>query len=230
MTRLLALETATEACSVALHINGEILEHFEVAPQRHAQLILGMVEGALAQAGLRVGDLDALAFGRGPGSFTGVRIATGVVQGIAFAADLPVAPISTLATLAQEVADESGAERIVAGLDARMHEVYWGVYRIGPGGIVACEQPEQVCSPERVPIPSEHGWWGVGSAFDAYGLALALRLGDRLGQVLPQRYPRARYVAKLGVAALQRGDLVRAEAAQPVYLRDRVAWTSVKGG
>jgi tRNA threonylcarbamoyladenosine biosynthesis protein TsaB len=131
--KLLALDTATEACSAAVWVDGTVLERYELAPRRHAALILPMIEAVLAEANLSPLQLDAIAFGRGPGAFTGVRIAVGIAQGIAFAADLPVIPISTLAALALGAAQETGYSRIAAALDARMGEVYWGVYAVADG-------------------------------------------------------------------------------------------------
>ena len=122
--KLLALDTATEACSAAVLADGEVLERYELAPRRHAALILPMIESVLAEAGLEISQLDAIAVGRGPGAFTGVRIAIGIAQGIAFAADLPVALVSTLAALALGTARDTGATRIAAALDARMGEIY----------------------------------------------------------------------------------------------------------
>ena len=127
--KILALDTATEACSAALWLDGEVIERYAYAPREHNQLILPMLNGLLADAGVTLAGLDALAFGRGPGSFTGVRIATGVVQGIAYAASLPVAPVSTLAAMALEAIGETGDEFAMPCIDARMGVVYWSVYR-----------------------------------------------------------------------------------------------------
>ena len=123
--KLLALDTATEACSAALYIDGEIKQEYQLAPREHTRLILAMVESLLVEAGITIKQLDALAFGRGPGSFTGVRIATGAVQGMAYGADLPVVPVSTLASIAQSVHDEHQAESVLTAIDARMQAVYW---------------------------------------------------------------------------------------------------------
>ena len=144
---ILAIETATEACSAALAVDGEIIERYQVAPRRHTQLIHGQMEEVLAETGLALGQLDAIAFGRGPGAFTGVRIATSVVQGVAFALDLPVIPISTLAALAQGCE----GDRLLVAIDARMNEVYWGVYRRDQGGLVELVGEERVVAPEQVP-------------------------------------------------------------------------------
>lgn len=217
---LLALETATEACSAALLQDGEILERFQVSPRGHSQLILPMVDELLAEAGLSIGQVDAIAFGRGPGAFTGLRIAVGVTQGIAFAADLPVVPVSTLAALAQGC----NADRVLAAIDARMDEVYWGAYLRNPQGIVVLEGVEQVIRPDEVPLPDGDHWFGVGTGWDSYQSALRERCDPAIDDVNGQALPRARDVARLGEAGFLAGEAVSAEQALPVYLRDQVAW------
>jgi tRNA threonylcarbamoyladenosine biosynthesis protein TsaB len=220
---LLAIETATEACSAALFSGGRIIERYQVAPQEHNRLILPMIEAVLAEAGLQLTQLDALAFGRGPGSFTGVRIAVGVVQGIAFGADLPVVPISTLAALAQEALDETDEEYAYACLDARMGEVYWGIYRRGETGCVELVGEEAVLAADHVPFLEESRGVGIGSGWSRYGEQLAERLRGRIATVLPDRLPRAAGVARLAAEAWRAGISVPAEQALPVYLRDNVA-------
>ena len=222
--RVLAFETSTEACSVALWVDGELRESFAIAPQRHAELVLPMAEALLAEAGLTARGLDGLAFGRGPGSFTGVRIAAGVVQGIAFAIDLPVAPVSTLQALAQGAGRESGAQAVLAALDARMGEVYWGAYRRGPDGLMSALLADRLSRPEAVTLPAGAGadWLGAGSAWAAYRESLAVAVGASVGTSEADRYPRAQDVATLGADLLQRGGGVAPEQALPVYLRDRV--------
>ncbi len=218
--KLLALDTATEACSAAVLIDGEVVERYELAPRRHAALILPMIEAVLAEAGLAPGQLDVLAFGRGPGSFTGVRIAAGVAQGIAFAADLPVAPISTLAAMARRTMGEWETERVAVAIDARMEEVYWGTYR-AQGEEVALLGAEQVCAPAAAPLPEGGPWIGAGSGWATYGDILSRR-----GQVSAwwtDCYPRAADIARLGALAWGRREAVSAEEALPVYLRDQVA-------
>ncbi|MGB5065729.1 MAG: tRNA (adenosine(37)-N6)-threonylcarbamoyltransferase complex dimerization subunit type 1 TsaB, partial [Candidatus Competibacter sp.] len=144
--KLLALDTATDACSAAVWVDGVVHERYELAPRRHAALILPMIEAVLAEAGLRPAQLDAVAFGRGPGAFTGVRIAVGIAQGIAFAADLPVVPVSTLAALALGVGRETGHARLAVALDARMSEVYWGTYVVTADDAELLGE-ERVCAP-----------------------------------------------------------------------------------
>lgn len=219
--KLLSLDTATEACSVALYIDAEISEQYQIAPQRHAELILPMAEQLLADADLSLGQLDAIAFGRGPGSFTGVRIAAGVVQGMAFSADLPVVPVSSLAALAQGAADDAGDSHILAVIDARMSEVYWSAYDIDDNGLVSAIADEQVCAVDVIQLPASDNWLGVGSGWTSYagelkGLCTNVR-------VEADRFPRARDIARLGIAAFEHGEAVAAEFAVPVYLRDNVA-------
>ena len=221
---ILALDTSTEACSAALLIGAEVREQFKLAPREHAQLILPMVDALLAEAGLSLSQLDAIAFGCGPGSFTGLRIAAGVAQGFAFGANLPVLPISTLAALAQGVYSDLSATRVLAALDARMSEVYWGVYQINNAGVMELYGAEQVCAPDKVVLPLDGEWVGAGSGWKEYGTALRECCGTLVHTVMPERLPRARDIALLGVVALQRGLAVNAEQALPVYLRNQVAW------
>ncbi len=216
--KILALETATEICSVALSVDGETQER--VAPgQQHSARILSMIDELLADAGWRLQQLDALAFGRGPGLFTGLRIGTGVVQGLAFGAGLPVVPVSSLAALAQGVA----AAHVLAALDARMSQIYWGAYERDTDGTVALAGSERVLAPAEVPLPQTHEWVGVGSGWDRYAEALTARLGPRLARWQGGCYPRARDVARLAAVGFERGQAVTPEQALPVYIRDEVA-------
>jgi tRNA threonylcarbamoyladenosine biosynthesis protein TsaB len=222
--KLLALDTATEACSAALWLNGEIVERFQLAPREHNRLILPMIDGLLTDAGLRLADLDALAFGRGPGSFTGVRIATGVIQGIAFASDLPVVPVSTLAAMALEAMAETGCELAMPSIDARMGEVYWAVYRRVTEDAVEPVVAEAVVSPDEVESPAACNGIGIGSGWGAYEERLRQRLpAYAVSAVLAPRFPRAGHIARLAVPMAKTGVAVAAENAQPVYLRDNVA-------
>lgn len=219
--KILAIETATEACSVALYIDGEVHERYRIAPREHARLALGMADELLAEAGLKPTQLDAVAFSRGPGAFTGVRIATGLVQGIAFAAELPVVPVSTLAALAQGGCREFGWQQIAAAIDARMEEVYWGSFACSEG-LVRPMDTERVCSPVDVPLLEGSGWHGIGSGWQSYRDALCERLGDCVVEYEGKCYPHAQDVARLAAAAYGRGEAVTAEQALPVYLRDQV--------
>ncbi len=226
--KLLALETSTEACSAALYLDGEVTERYQLAPQQHNKLILPMVESLLAEAGLGLRQMDALAFGRGPGSFTGVRIAAGVAQGLAFGADLPVAPVSTLAAMAQEAFAETPDGFAFPCIDARMGEVYWGVYRRGAEGWAELAGAEAVAGAGTVVFPEEAAGCGIGSGWGTYEAVLRERLGGRVAGILPDRFPRAAWIARLGAEVFRQGGCVAAEDAQPVYLRDKVA--KKKGG
>jgi tRNA threonylcarbamoyladenosine biosynthesis protein TsaB len=222
--KLLAIETATEACSAALYLDGEILLRYQVKPRGHSELILGMLDELLTEAGLSPGQLDAMAFGRGPGSFTGVRIATGVVQGTAFGADIPVVPISTLAALAQRAYREQGEDKLLPAYDARMQQLYWAAYRVNEKGLVELIGSEQVLSVDDIGLPAGQGWYGVGSGWAAYGDQLLVRLGAHVVKGSdPEMLCSAYDVVLLGVEAFGRGKAVSAESALPVYLRDNVA-------
>jgi tRNA threonylcarbamoyladenosine biosynthesis protein TsaB len=222
--RLLAIDTSADACSAALYLDGEVRERFRIEPQRQSDLVLPMMDALLAEAGLRVADLDALAYGRGPGSFTGVRIATGVVQGAAFAAGVPVVAVSTLAALAQGYWRASGHARVLAALDARMNEVYWAACTPDAAGAMRAIGDERIVPPGAVPLPDDGGWHGAGSGWGAFGASLRERLGDRVGPADPEARCRAGDVARIAAVDFAAGRAVPAEQALPVYLRDQVAW------
>ncbi|NIR32111.1 MAG: tRNA (adenosine(37)-N6)-threonylcarbamoyltransferase complex dimerization subunit type 1 TsaB [Gammaproteobacteria bacterium] len=220
---LLAIETATEACSCALLAEQGQWTAWEMAPRRHAELILAMVAQLLETSGYALEELDGIAFGRGPGAFTGVRIAAGVAQGLAFGAELPVVPVSSLRALAQGVLRERGAERVLAALDARMGEVYWGTFARGPAGLMLPVNEECVCAPEQAPLPRDaRGWFAAGTGWERHGEVLRRVVGEPLVGEEPRRCPHALDVAVLGADLLASGGGVPPEAALPVYLRDRV--------
>ncbi|MGH8629469.1 MAG: tRNA (adenosine(37)-N6)-threonylcarbamoyltransferase complex dimerization subunit type 1 TsaB [Burkholderiales bacterium] len=216
--QVLAIETSSEYCSVALSMAAAMIIREERAGQRHSELVLPMVDSVLNESGLQLVDLAGIAFGAGPGSFTGVRIACGVAQGLAFGAGLPVAPVVTLAALAQAV----GAPRVVTCLDARMGEIYHAAFERREGRWIEVSPPV-LCSPETAPMVAGDGWLGCGSGFDLYGERLAARLGGRLSGVATGIYPHAREVVTLGGALLAAGAGVPAEQAVPLYVRDKVA-------
>jgi tRNA threonylcarbamoyladenosine biosynthesis protein TsaB len=220
--KLLAIDTATDACSAALYLDGAVLERFELAPREHTRLIMPMLDELMAEAGFAVTQLDALAFGRGPGSFTGVRIAAGVIQGIAYAADLPTVPVSTLAAQAQQCFTETAHDWAFAAMDARMGEIYWGVYFKDDEGFAALWGEESVAPVERAAFPDVLGM-GVGSAWQAYETELCELLQGRVDVYDGTYLPRAAYIARLGVVGFERKQAVPAELALPVYLRDKVA-------
>ena len=218
MTTLLALDTATECCSAALLHDGRVTARSEVIPRQHAQRLLPMIEELLGERELRLPDVDALVFGRGPGAFTGLRIATGMVQGLAFAADKPVIAVSNLAALAQRAWREHGAETVAAAIDARMDEVYWGLYGL-QDGVMKSLDDERVCPPEAVSLPD-----GVASVAGAgTGWQYADRLAVSAERSWPQMLPDAVDLITLALPRWLAGEVLDAADAQPVYLRDKVA-------
>ncbi|WP_122500764.1 tRNA (adenosine(37)-N6)-threonylcarbamoyltransferase complex dimerization subunit type 1 TsaB [Pseudomonas viridiflava] len=219
MTTLLALDTATEACSVALLHDGKVLSHYEVIPRLHAQRLLPMIKDLLAEAGIAMSALDAIAFGRGPGAFTGVRIAIGVVQGLAFALERPVLPVSNLAVLAQRAFRERGVSQVAAAIDARMDEVYWGCYR-ETAGEMRLVGAEAVMAPELAALPADitGEWFGAGTGW-GYAERIPVALSGHDASLLPH----AQDLLTLATFAWYRGEAVQADDAQPVYLRDKVA-------
>jgi len=223
--KILAIDTATEACSAALYIDGVITEQFQVAPREHTQLILNMIEILLEQSELKVGQLDALAFGRGPGSFTGVRIATGIIQGLAFASDLPVVPVSTLAALAQQAYDNHQHEHVLATIDARMGEIYWACYVKDENNIMGLSSEECVTSAESVVLTGDlsKSWCGTGSGWSTYKEALTSITGDQITDIYGDELPHSSSIVKLAADAFKRGEAVNASQALPVYLRNDVA-------
>jgi tRNA threonylcarbamoyladenosine biosynthesis protein TsaB len=219
--RLLAFELATEACSVALWHDGELRERFEVAPRRHAGLALPWAEALLAEAGMARSQLDAIAVGRGPGAFTGVRLAIAIGQGIALALDRPMVPVSTLAALALR----AGEGRVLAAIDARMGEVYAGAFECA-GGDLRTLGAESVGAPADVRLPDQaDGWRGVGTGFGAVHDALQDQLRRRLASVDASALPHAADIARLAASAAARGELVAPEKVEPAYLRNNVALT-----
>jgi len=232
--KLLAIDTATEALSVALLHDGEIDGRFEVIGRGHAERVLPMIDELLAGAGWRLDTLDAIAFGRGPGAFTGVRIAVSVAQGLAFGANLPVVPVSDLAALgaralAQARADGVACDAALACLDARMGEVYEGLARARPDGGVELLS-ERLARPEHVSLdvltPRETAV-GAGHGLAAYP-SIGASLGRRLAASYAALLPRAQEIARLAAIEYAAGRIVDAEAAQPVYLRDNVAAQSTR--
>jgi len=215
----LAFDTATEWCTAALWRDGDCVWREAHAGQRHSDLLVPMLMELLAEGGLALRDLDGLAYGMGPGSFTGLRIACGVAQGLAFGAGLPVLGVSTLEALAEETWRARGAETVVACLDARMNEVYLAEYRRRADGVWDCPLGPLVASPALVARPGAGGV-GAGSGFAAHP-ELAVRLG--LDHVDGDALPRARALAALAAPRFARGEAAPAETAEPLYIRDKVA-------
>lgn len=216
--KILALETSTEYCSVALWQDGITLAHSELAGQKHSELLMPMLDVLLQDAGVRLKQCDGIAFGSGPGSFTGVRIACGVTQGLALGADLQVAGICTLLALAQG----SGHSRVIAALDARMGEIYCAAYEKQDEGWTTVYEP-CLCKPEDAPVVAGADWFGAGSGFAAFGIALQKRYTGQLNSVDADAVPQAADIAALGALQFASGQGMDAALAQPFYLRDKVA-------
>lgn len=220
--RLLAFETATRRLSVALWQDGDLLERAEDLPNGGSERLLPWVHELLAEAGLGLARIDGIAFGAGPGGFTGLRLACGVTQGLACGLDIPVLPVSTLEALALA----SGDGDVWACLDARMNEVYSAAYRIE--GEAVRELMAPVCMPPAVvPVPTFAGGWGAGDGFARYGNLLRAQKPD-LDGVRADVFPTAAAVARLAALAFSRGEAVQAALAQPVYVRDKVALTTAE--
>ena len=221
MPKILALDTSTDACSVALHYDGEIIEDFRIIPRQHTQQLLPMVESILSEAGISVNGLDAIAFGRGPGSFAGIRIATGATQGLAYAAELPVLPISTLKAMALSAVKKEAAPSIVSALDARMNEIYVAAYQFEQGELTPVLD-ETVCAPSELVLP-EGRFLAVGSGFGYWDdMSEVIRNGVTLSH--DKYYPSAAMMLELAITDWQHNKAVSPEDALPVYLRDEVAW------
>lgn len=220
MPSLLAIDTATEACSVALLYDGKVYSRYAVIPRLHAQQVLPMVQQVLDEAGIKLAAIDAIAFGRGPGAFTGLRIAVGVVQGLAFALDKPVLPVSSLAAIARRAWREQGAEQIAVAIDARMDEVYWGCYAL-QNGQVELQGREQVCAPEQAELPQTAAgqWLAAGTGWQAYAGRINVPVIGQASESLPH----AEDILQLALYDWQQGRAVSADEALPVYLRDQVA-------
>jgi tRNA threonylcarbamoyladenosine biosynthesis protein TsaB len=226
--KILAIETATDACSAALLINDQVDTVFELAPRKHTQLILTQIETVLANAEISIQALDAIAFGCGPGAFTGLRIAAGVTQGLALAADIPAIAVSTLAAMAQQAYQKHQAEKCYAALDARMDQVYWGKYQID-NGLAQLKNEEQVISPRDISEPDIDSFVGIGSGWLAYN-ELLTHVKAESNPVFQTIQPSAEQVAQLAVPQYQNNKFLFAEQIQPVYLRNKVAQTLIERG
>ena len=222
--KLLAVETSTDACSAALFVDGEIREKFQLAPREHTKLILPMIDALMDDAQLKPQQLDAVALSRGPGSFTGVRIATGVAHGIAFGADIPIVLVSTLAAIAQGFFNQQDVDLSFTAMDARMNEIFWGVYQRNALGLAELLGEEAVTpAAEIVVSQDEHAGFGVGSGWAVHGDILRAKLGGKLQGVVSEVWPHAACIAQLGAYDFADGLAVPVEQAMPVYLRDKVA-------
>ncbi|PNW67398.1 tRNA (adenosine(37)-N6)-threonylcarbamoyltransferase complex dimerization subunit type 1 TsaB [Aeromonas veronii] len=227
--KILAVDTATEACSAALLVGDKLFSRWEEAPRDHTRKILPMVQAVLEDAGISLSDLDAIAFGRGPGSFTGVRIGISVAQGLAFGAGVPLIGISTLAAMAQGAYRLDGAEQVLTAIDARMNEVYFGRYELIDGHMQLVG--DEVVSEPAALVDVRGKLAGpvtcVGTGFETYGETLS-GLADELA-VSQVRFPAAEDMLPLARAAWLAGEAVPVEQATPVYLRDKVTWKKLPG-
>lgn len=220
--KLLAIDAATEACSVALCVDDTVFERHIIAPRGHAQQLLNMVQAVTAEAGVSLKSLEAIAFDRGPGSFTGVRIGTSVAQGLAFGTDLPVIPVSSLATLAQGVWRETGHTQVLSVIDARMEEVYWGYYTVNEG-VMQQQGEEHVCMAQAITPSITGAWYGAGTGWQAYQATLCDAVQGECVGIDTGRLPLARDILSLAGPRYEAGEYVSAEQALPTYLRNEVA-------
>ena len=216
--KILAFDTSTEYCSVAIFLDGEIIKTETHAGQRHSELLLPMVQKILDEAGLELTGIDGIAFGAGPGSFTGLRIACGVAQGLSFAANIPVIGISTLEAIAQQ----NTHNKVIVALDARMGEIYHAAYvRHAANWQVVCEPT--LCAPQHAPAVSGAHWIGYGSGFDVYDHVLSERYEHNLLKIENERYPHAQEIAQLAAAKTINDFFTDPAKAEPIYIRNKVA-------
>ena len=243
--KILSIDTSSEACSASINIDGELSTRFQIAPQKHSSLILGMCNELLAESELKLPQLDAVAFSQGPGSFTGLRIAAGVVQGMAYGANLPVIKVSTLDALAQQVITNTPLSlqfqkiaypyntRIIAAIDARMSEIYWCVYSIAKNGLVSPLMPEALNRPSDIlfenKIMADDEIFAVGSGWAEYKDELYNKpTTSKILQIFDDKLTSAEEVGILAANKFSLGEFVTAGEAIPVYLRNDVAKKSTK--
>ncbi len=228
-TRILAIDTATEACSVALWNDGAIEAQFEISPREHTQRILPMVQKVLSKGHVSLQQLNALAFGSGPGSFTGVRIGVGIAQGLALGAELPMIGVSSLKTMAQGSFRLQGATNVLVAIDARMGEIYWGQYSRDPQGEWQGDATEAVLKPEQAQeiMNALSGEWAIaGTGWEAYPQLLDSHLTLTASHIT---LPHAEDMLPLAVQMWKAGEVTAVEHAEPVYLRNEVSWKKLPG-
>lgn len=229
--KVLALDTATEALSVALELDGRRIERYLELERGHAEQVLPLVEAVLQEGGIALAALDAIAFGRGPGGFTGVRLAASVAQGLAFGAGVGVVPVSDLAAVARRASQlEPGATQVLVANDARMREVYWARFAVGPLliSMVSLDGEERVDPPSAVSVDMAAGapWVAAGRGLRAWP-ELADRCRAAGARLLPDLLPRASEVLDLALPVVAAGQVLDPSQALPVYVRDRVAEPSL---
>lgn len=224
---ILALDTSTDACSVALWTINEVFSLHENAPRKHGEKVLGMIDQVLEQAGLTYKDLNGVAYGRGPGSFTGVRLGVSVAQSIAYANNIPAVGVSTLENLAFQALFKEPVNQVAVAMDARMKEVYTAQYKI-EGEDLVCVSDEQVCAPEAVNFKLDAEWVAAGDGFVEYEDRCQALLSNHPKAVIGDLEPRADVVAHIALGAFEADETESAMEMQPVYLRNNVAEKSKK--
>ncbi|QUM76577.1 tRNA (adenosine(37)-N6)-threonylcarbamoyltransferase complex dimerization subunit type 1 TsaB [Moritella sp. 24] len=232
MSTILALDTSTENCSAALSINGKVFVRELESPREHTKRILPMVDSLLAEAGIKLKDVDALAFGRGPGSFTGVRIGTGIAQGLAFGADLPMLPISTLAAMAQGAHRLHNVTDVLPAIDARMGEIYFAQYKLNESGVMTLVDNEIVVTPDDLIANFNHpekAFHTLGTGWATYTEKLAGLNVEELTACEGIQFPCAQDMLVIAAAEFEKGNAVAPEDAMPVYVRDTVTWKKLPG-
>lgn len=220
---VLAVDTATEACSASLLKDGSVTERYQIAPQKHNTLIFEMCHSIFDQAQITFDNLDALVFGRGPGAFTGVRIAASFAQAIAYAKSMPLVPISNLQTVAQSTADKHNTDAVCVAMDARMNEVYSACYQRDPQGIMQAITEETVTAAHDIQIPDDFHCIGAGTGWRCANDALSAKLGERLQACDPDALPDATTMLKIATPLIQTKSFTPANQAFPQYLRNPIA-------
>lgn len=227
--KLLAIDTTSDACSVALQLDTDISERHHVEARAHTRILVPMIRELLEEKKLHTGDLDAVVLGNGPGSFIGMRISASLAQGLCFGAGLPLVPVSSLAAVAAEVMSDEGAERVVVAQDARMNEVYFGVYERGPEALPVAMVEERIVAARDGGSLAGHGWIGAGAGWARYPELVAASR-DAVSRISGIQVPRARFLLRLGERQMQRGGAVDPQELAPAYLRTKVADPVARSG
>lgn len=216
--KLLAIETSTTACSIAIqHHENQFTRHL-IAPMQQAKIILPMIDELLKESGLTLTSLDGIAYGAGPGSFTGIRIANSVAQGLAMAANKPLIPVSSLAILAQTAYLHHGCQTMFVAIDARMQQLYWAKYLI-KNNMVSLENQERVLTPSAIPTEQCNDWYGVGDGWALYTDQLSAKINGNVAGLFPTLQPQADALLPIARSLFEQGKTVAAINATPVYLR-----------
>lgn len=220
---ILAFDTSTHACTAALQTDGNTLECFTVAPRKHTDLLLPMIDELLSDTDLSIAQLDAIAYGKGPGSFMGVRLAVGVAQGLGFSHGIPLIGISTLQALAQTAHIEFNAEQVITAWDARMQEIYWAAYQLDEQGLMQAVNVDRLSSPDAIGNIIDGEWCAVGNAWQEYASMINIDEINAISEMHVDLYPHAKAMLPIAVDRFSKGDVVAAEVAEPLYLRNDVA-------